>query len=118
MGDLIYGGNDEDTVLGDNGQILRIRVGQDSDYPWILGSIWKTYPEPFSHSVIRNVSRYDDIDYVGVSVLLLEVVFPPTPRALTNLNFRQGDDEIHGGAGNDVLHGQRGNDGKFALCLY
>ena len=48
--------------------------------------MWKTYEAPFETSVIRNISRYDDIDYV------------------------QGDDTLHGGSGNDILIGQRGDD--------
>lgn len=85
-GDTIEGGDDDDVITGDNAQIFRIRLSSDDTYPWYLASVWKTYPDPFEHSVIRNVSRYDDIDFV------------------------QGNDLIYGGLGNDVLHGQRGND--------
>lgn len=85
-GDELYGGSDDDVVLGDNGEILRIRLSEAGTYPWVHGSVWLTYPEPFSDSVVRNVTRYDDVDYV------------------------QGDDRIFGGSGNDVLHGQRGDD--------
>jgi hypothetical protein len=74
-GDDLQGGDDDDVVVGDNAQILRTRVSNGDTYPWILGSIWKTYPAPFDNSVIRNVKRYDDIDFV------------------------QGDDTIYGNAG-------------------
>jgi len=83
-GDELRGGDGDDVILGDNGQILRIRVDQTGTNPWVHGSVWETYPEPFF--VVRKVSRYDDIDHV------------------------QGNDEIHGEGGNDVLHGQRGDD--------
>ena len=65
-GDLVYGGAGEDVVLGDNGQILRIRASEAGFYPWVNGMVWLTYPAPFAGSVVRNVSRYDDIDYVEV----------------------------------------------------
>jgi len=83
--DFLYGGEDDDVILGDNGQIVRIRTDLVTDYPWVVG-VWQKYEAPFTTSVIRNVSRYDDIDSV------------------------QGDDEIHGGSGNDILFGQRGDD--------
>jgi hypothetical protein len=50
--------------VGDNGQILRIRLSHDGTYPWIHGSVWLTYPQPFNESVVRNVTRYDDVDHV------------------------------------------------------
>lgn len=48
--------------------------------------VWLNYVEPFEAEVVREIRRYDDIDYI------------------------QGNDEIYGGAGNDILHGQRGDD--------
>lgn len=58
-------------------------IGIDTDFPWTV-FIWKRYPAPFDSEKIRDVRRYDDIDFV------------------------QGDDRIEGGKGNDILHGQRG----------
>lgn len=63
-GDELHGGDDDDVIAGDNAQILRIRLSSDGTYPWHLANVWKTYPIPFDNSVIRNVSRYDDIDFV------------------------------------------------------
>ena len=71
-------------ILGDNGEILREIVNK-TEYPWTV-YVWKHYPSPFDNETIRDVRRYDDIDYV------------------------LGDDLIYGGNGNDILHGQRGND--------
>ena len=81
--DTLRGGDDDDVILGDNGEILREILGNVTDFPWTV-FVWKTYPEPFNSEKIRDVRRYDDIDYV------------------------QGDDIIEGGNGNDILHGQRG----------
>jgi Ca2+-binding RTX toxin-like protein len=83
---LSPGNEHDDVILGDNGAILRIRVADSGSYPWIHGSVWLTYKEPFLESVVRNVSRYDDIDGI------------------------QGADTIRGGPGNDILLGQRGDD--------
>ena len=63
-GDTLRGGDHDDVIAGDNAQILRIRLSSAGTYPWFLNSVWKTYPVPFEGSVIRNVSRYDDIDMV------------------------------------------------------
>jgi Ca2+-binding RTX toxin-like protein len=84
MGDIIYGGEDDDVVLGDNGEITR-EVMSKTHFPWLV-HVWKRYPVPFDSERIRDVRRYDDIDFV------------------------QGDDMIFGGSGNDILHGQRGGD--------
>ena len=63
-GDTLKGGDGDDVIVGDNAQILRVRLSRESTYPWYLGSVWKSYPAPFDGSVIRNISRYDDIDLV------------------------------------------------------
>lgn len=83
-GDIIYGGEGDDVVLGDNGEITREVISQ-TDFPWVV-NVWMRYPEPFNFETIRDVRRYDDIDFI------------------------QGDELIFGGPGNDILHGQRGND--------
>ena len=85
-GDLLSGGDGDDVILGDNGEIVRELVSSSSNYPWKTGMVWKSYPSPFDSEVIRDIRRYDDIDGVF------------------------GDDEIYGEAGNDILHGQRGDD--------
>ena len=85
MNDTINGGDDDDVILGDNGEILREVETIATDHPWTV-HIWKRYPLPFQSEKIRDVRRYDDIDYV------------------------QGDDRLKGGKGNDILHGQRGDD--------
>lgn len=67
-GDVLYGGDMDDVVLGDNGEIIREMVPQQSIsvFPWRNGIIWRNYPEPFDSEVIRDVRLYDDIDYVEV----------------------------------------------------
>lgn len=85
MNDTIHGGDDDDVILGDNGEILRQVDSIDIDFPWTV-HIWKRYPQPFQSEKIRDVRRYDDIDFV------------------------QGDDLLNGDEGNDVIHGQRGDD--------
>ena len=64
---------------------MREITGIETDFPWTV-FVWKRYAAPFDSEKIRDVRRYDDIDYV------------------------QGDDFIEGGAGNDIIHGQRGDD--------
>ena len=85
-GDTLRGGAGEDTVLGDNGQIVRQRLSITSDFPWVNGMEWLAYASPFETEIVRDVRRYDDIDFI------------------------EGSDIISGGPGNDVLHGQRGDD--------
>ena len=63
-GDVIHGGEGADAVLGDNGEILRERVSMESGYPWVIGATWRTYPSPFESEVIRDIRRYDDIDFI------------------------------------------------------
>ncbi len=79
------GGDDDDVIMGDNGEILREVNSIETLFPWTV-HIWKSYPRPFHMEKIRDVRRYDDIDYI------------------------QGNDWLEGGEGNDIIHGQRGND--------
>ena len=81
--DVLLGGDNDDVLLGDNGEILREAVEVKTDFPWKVFT-WKRYPAPFDSEAIRDVRRYDDIDFV------------------------EGNDHIYGGNGNDILHGQRG----------
>jgi Ca2+-binding RTX toxin-like protein len=85
MNDTIYGGDGDDVILGDNGEILRQVDSIETDYPWTV-HVWKRYPLPFQSETIRDVRRYDDIDFV------------------------QGNDLLNGDEGNDIIHGQRGDD--------
>jgi Ca2+-binding RTX toxin-like protein len=85
INDTVHGGDDDDVILGDNGEILREVESIETEFPWIV-HVWKRYTQPFDTEKIRDVRRYDDIDYV------------------------QGDDTLNGGMGNDIIHGQRGND--------
>jgi len=57
----------------------------NTTFPWTV-HIWRKYSAPFETETIRDVRRYDDIDYV------------------------QGNDWLEGGMGNDIIHGQRGDD--------
>lgn len=66
-GDILRGGNMDDVILGDNGEIVRELINFTSKYPWINGIQWKHYPEPFDDETIRDVRRYDDIDMKEVS---------------------------------------------------
>ena len=74
------GGDDQDVVLGDNGEIIRELISS-VDYPWMNSMVWQSWPAPFDNDPIRRIQRYDDVDYVF------------------------GDDVIEGGPGNDILHG-------------
>lgn len=116
------GGPDEDSILGDNGQIVRQLLSSTSEFPWMNGMVWLQYTEPFDTEVVRDIRRYDDVDEIGVRKSLWFVVVGVTPlrsllvcRELTVLIsfFNQGNDNIEGGDGNDILHGQRGDDGKL-----
>ncbi|MCY2930281.1 MAG: hypothetical protein NTV86_12445, partial [Planctomycetota bacterium] len=79
--DFMDGGDGADVMLGDNALILRhLREGQTRD--------WTRWPAPFA-DVIREVTRYDDIDGVG------------------------GDDTMYGQAGDDIMYGQRGDDTMY-----
>ena len=84
-GDVINGDSGHDAVLADNGEIIRDIVMYET-FPWMTAIEWQNYESPFNDHVVRQVRRYDDIDFV------------------------QGDDMIFGGGGNDELHGQRGDD--------
>jgi hypothetical protein len=66
--DTLKGGDQDDVVLGDNGEIIRKRIkSAPGNYPWVHESNWSTYSMPFDQSVIRDTRRYDDIDFVEVS---------------------------------------------------
>lgn len=88
--DTLHGGPDGDMILGDNGQILRETYSNLSVFPWTVQE-WEPYNAPFDHEIIRDVTRYDDIDGVQSDIYY-------------------GDDSIFGDEGNDILHGQRGDD--------
>lgn len=81
-------------ILGDNGEIRRRIIRINSSYPFDIGIEWEKYPAPFDNEVIRDIQRFDDVDFVQGS---------PS-------KAYWGNDIIHGGSGNDILHGQRGND--------
>jgi Ca2+-binding RTX toxin-like protein len=85
INDTVLGGDGDDVILGDNGEILREFKSLETEFPWTV-HVWERYKYPFDTEKIRDIRRYDDIDYV------------------------QGDDELRGGMGNDIIHGQRGND--------
>ncbi len=65
-GDELSGGLDEDSILGDNGQIVRQLVTSSSEFPWLNGMVWLKYTEPFDTEVVREIRRYDDVDEIGV----------------------------------------------------
>ena len=71
IGDKLYGDEMDDVILGDNGEIIRDIINFTSKYPWLHGIVWRTYPQPFSDEKIREVRRYDDIDFVAVRSTLL-----------------------------------------------
>ena len=64
--ELLSGGPDQDAILGDNGQIVRQRVGLTSEFPWVNGMVWLNYTDPFDAEVVRDIRRYDDVDEIGV----------------------------------------------------
>ena len=125
-GDELHGGEGEDVILGDNGQIIRMRISEAGTYPWVTGSVWLSYPAPFEVSVVRNVTRYDDLVclfyrciveqhcvYCGAVVYVSNSVCA----FCRDQDYVFGDDEIFGGPGNDVLHGQRGDDGRYRMSM-
>lgn len=116
-GDILHGGDDEDTILGDNGQIVRQRLSINGDDPWVQGMQWLTYASPFDSEVVRDVRRYDDIDYIQVGMSswsgALVFVCALLHFLIRLFHFQQGDDSIYGDNGADTLHGQRGDDRKF-----
>jgi RTX calcium-binding nonapeptide repeat (4 copies) len=63
--DTVHGGNDEDTLIGDNGRILR-EGAPGEKFPWHSEMIWTTFPAPFDSEVIRKVRLFDDVDKVEV----------------------------------------------------
>ncbi|GAP96045.1 DUF4347 domain-containing protein [Leptolyngbya sp. NIES-2104] len=73
--DRMDGGAAADVMIGDNGTITRR----------LVNGTWQRYVAPFN-SVIRDVTRFDDVDRIG------------------------GNDTMNGGSGDDIIQGQRGND--------
>jgi RTX calcium-binding nonapeptide repeat (4 copies) len=63
--DMVYGGNDEDTLIGDNGRILR-EGAPGKTFPWDSELVWVTFPAPFNAEAIRKVRLFDDVDKVEV----------------------------------------------------
>ena len=77
--DFLYGGDDDDVILGDNGDIWREVDFVKTEFPWLTYE-WRSYPAPFDDEMIRSfVIRYDDIDFLG------------------------GNDTIYGGPGDDQV---------------
>ncbi len=79
--DGLFGGDGADVILGDNGVITRNVLVDD-----VKAVAWQRNPGPFSDTVMRDVLRFDLIDFVG------------------------GNDAIAGGAGDDRIFGQMGDD--------
>lgn len=79
---MIRGGENDDVLLGDNGEILRELLSLSSSYPWVNGMIWKHYPAPFDSEVIRDVRRYDDIDDIQVRCFLYDHIILRWPHCL------------------------------------
>jgi RTX calcium-binding nonapeptide repeat (4 copies) len=63
--DTLHGGNDEDTLIGDNGRILRQGAPQEN-FPWDSKMLWVSFPAPFDSEAIRKVRLFDDVDKVEV----------------------------------------------------
>jgi len=86
--DTIDAGDDNDVVLGDNGEIRRYDIGTFPTDPIQNQKQWVKYtsPDPQHAYVIREIRRFDDSDQ------------------------SYGSDIISGGSGDDILHGQRGDD--------
>ena len=57
MNDTLLGGDDDDVILGDNGEILREATEVETDFPWTV-NVWHHYPAPFESETIRDVRRY------------------------------------------------------------
>ncbi|EHP92392.1 Hemolysin-type calcium-binding region [Methylorubrum extorquens DSM 13060] len=79
--DLINGGVGADVILGDNGVITRNVLVDD-----VKSVTWQRNPGAFADTVMRDMLRFDLIDFVG------------------------GNDAIAGGAGDDRIFGQMGDD--------
>ena len=103
-------------ILGDNGEISREAISVETDFPWVV-FVWKHYPPPFDNETIRDVRRYDDIDYVLGDVSCVSSIklgcapiFHFSSLSCSYVLCPSVQDLIYGGHGNDILHGQRGND--------
>ncbi|MCY2928621.1 MAG: calcium-binding protein [Planctomycetota bacterium] len=101
--DFMDGGDNADAMLGDNGQIAR-RVQDDNTY--------ERWPAPFA-DVIRDVTRYDDLDGIGVDDTMYgqggdDILYGQ--RGNDTLSGGAGDDEVIGGLGNDTVNGNDGRD--------
>lgn len=92
--DLMDGGAQADVMLGDNGVILRRPLGYQ---------LWQRYPAPFAN-VIRDVTRYDDRDWIGGN----DTMFGGTEDDV--MHGQRGDDWMYGNAGDDEMYGELGND--------
>ena len=79
--DTINGGAGADVILGDNGVITRNVLVDD-----VKSVTWQRNPGVFADTVMRDVLRFDLIDFIG------------------------GNDAIAGGAGDDRIFGQMGDD--------
>ncbi|MCA9200731.1 MAG: hypothetical protein KDA87_24500, partial [Planctomycetales bacterium] len=84
---VLHGVDGNDTIHGNEGADVILGDNGEITRRLLEGhdDQWEKYPAPFA-DVIRSLQRFDDIDFV------------------------QGDDELHGDAGEDIIHGQRGND--------
>jgi Ca2+-binding RTX toxin-like protein/phage tail sheath gpL-like len=94
--DYIEGGDNADVILGDNGTITRFLD---------MSSIWIRYPAPFT-DVIRDVVRFDDIDFITGN----DTIYGdsnPSPAPGTGI-YR--DPQPGTGTHRDIIHGQRGDD--------
>lgn len=92
--DIMDGGAAADVMLGDNGVILRRPLGYQ---------LWQRYPAPFAN-VIRDVTRYDDRDWIGGN----DTMFGGTEDDV--MHGQRGDDWMYGNAGDDEMYGELGND--------
>ena len=97
--DYMSGGTEADVMLGDNGLIERRIIGNAS----LTDGLWERYPVPFD-DVIRDVQRFDDVDFVGGD----DIMYGDEGDDI--IHGQRGDDELHGGPGTDELFGEIGND--------
>ncbi|MGG6284259.1 DUF4347 domain-containing protein [Leptolyngbya sp. AN03gr2] len=91
--DRMDGGAAADVMIGDNGTITRR----------LVNGTWQRYVAPFN-SVIRDVTRFDDVDRIGGNDTM------SGGSGDDIIQGQRGDDRIDGGAGDDELYGQLGND--------
>ncbi|BAU09732.1 GLUG domain-containing protein [Leptolyngbya sp. NIES-3755] len=91
--DRMDGGAAADVMIGDNGTITRR----------LVNGTWQRYVAPFN-SVIRDVTRFDDVDRIGGNDIM------SGGSGDDIIQGQRGDDRMDGGAGDDELYGQLGND--------